>query len=478
MFAPAASKIAVRPGYDKTKHSLKKRKDSAQKENYLASTNEDETGRLDIYRYIDTNKSVTRIQTPDTTQKQDSNNKPQNETVFKKSLLPLALAPLVVFGTMALVTGAYKKSLGINKELKKLGEQGLTPIARQVMVNDDQQMAAYMLVENPNIKTFVGAMGVLTGAAFTFVSKNFIEGMKDIWVNREYARIKKHQQKELIDIETRSFEQRYDSLYSLMANTKQELDKIDRERAQNQPEPQEEAGLSFSFNPKANHKLNKIMKKLSFGSNNPQEKGTETKADKSGIKWSDVGFLALGAGVLAGSFLLARRSVKNFDSIIKKLSEPIKVMDNGIQREQHVFAQANSMWGAAEGTAPTSVVKEETAWLHTWIMALGTNTEKLAGTLFGLFSTMGALTFLGKTTVEAVKDVKVKEENTETDLQLHRELVDIEVQNYESKKKKFIDPLLKGYKNFLKTSPTDEEKSSMRQNIISKVENGPPYIWE
>ena len=69
-------------------------------------------------------------------------------------------------------------------------------------------------------------------------------------------------------------------------------------------------------------------------------------------------------------------------------------------------------------------------------------------------------------------------ENAKTELNLRKRLVDVEINNFKSKKESAIKPLLDNfYKQALSGKKSKEELKQIADNILTETKNGPPYVY-
>jgi len=88
-----------------------------------------------------------------------------------------------------------------------------------------------------------------------------------------------------------------------------------------------------------------------------------------------------------------------------------------------------------------------------------------------------AATYLGKTSFDAIKDVQVKKYNAETELNLQKQLVAVELKNYKSKKESSINPLCDEFYRQKSNGKPKEDLKIMADSILNEIKNGAPYIY-
>ena len=131
------------------------------------------------------------------------------QKVFEKeekkntALLPICAATT---GVMALLGGfTYMvKSFSKNK-LESTKEYLLPGITRNHCINNEVHQSIFSMIQSPNRKTILAALGVIVLGSMAFAGKTFIDGFKEVWVKKREADIKKNLQENLIAVETQAF---------------------------------------------------------------------------------------------------------------------------------------------------------------------------------------------------------------------------------------------------------------------------------
>ena len=88
-----------------------------------------------------------------------------------------------------------------------------------------------------------------------------------------------------------------------------------------------------------------------------------------------------------------------------------------------------------------------------------------------------ALGYLAKTSAEAIKEVAVARENSKNDLNLKKRLVDVEINNFKTKKISAIQPMIDTFNSQVQKGKSKEELKAMAENILIEIKNGPPYVY-
>ena len=129
---------------------------------------------------------------PNTTRKPDSFVKIDNNFSIEqkqKSLAPLLLATTGLFGilagTMALLLKAAKHKAVLP------AWQTLPEIPKNVAINSEPHFVTYLMLRDPNMRNVMGALGVFVLSAIGLAGKNFVDGVKEIWVRKKQADVQK-----------------------------------------------------------------------------------------------------------------------------------------------------------------------------------------------------------------------------------------------------------------------------------------------
>ena len=103
--------------------------------------------------------------------------------------------------------------------------------------------------------------------------------------------------------------------------------------------------------------------------------------------------------------------------------------------------------------------------------------NKFTKLLFLSFATVTSVGYIGKQILDALKEVAVSKENAKTELNLKKRLVEVEVENFKSKKQASIEPLKERFEKQIKDGKSKDELKESAENILSEIKNGPPYIF-
>ena len=424
--------------------------------------------------------------------------------IFNNPLFPLCVTALGVLGGVAVCSKVLYSNVKVNLKASKL--ERLPDLPRNMNLNTENDFVTYMAVQNPNIKTILGAIGTISFAGTVFVVKNFIDGLKDIWVKKQEANIQRNLQENLIEVETKSFAGKNKIIRNLMREKADEMNGIIQKSQKVKPyiPPVFEGFMSF--------------------------KGAINSAENKDNKFNNWLYFIIGASTLALSALFAKKTISNLRSIGKEISKynsrmhesmdrmlsnpetltnnksrlldifsvlnfkPDYVRDKltqagldkteinnfiaGLEKRYRVFVDAPEALGGKQGIQYYSYIDDVQGHLYNWIMNYKNgNIGKFTRNLFVALAAVSGLGYFGKTAVEGVKEVQVKKVNADTDLMLHKKLVDVELRNFESKKRSNIDVLMNEFVKTAKHSNNKDKLQTMATEILYEIKNGAPFVY-
>lgn len=433
----------------------------------------------------------------------------KDNKIIDKKLVPLSAIALGVMSTVAIITGFARESAKIAKNLPS--EKWLPPVTRNVQLSKEMHQLVYQYIQNPNKKTLLAGLGVLTLSTMAFMGKTFFDGYKDIWVKRKEADIQKNLQENLVAVETQSFSGKIQIIRSMLSKYATDFEKYIL------PEGE------------------KILP--NFGKNKYSQLTFTSDSKNSDLKKSNIGNILLGVFTFAGiiglgflsmrnltkgkSYLLeaAQNSKNAITDFISKSNKSSKEIDKDLL--EHMFmaiddgsdsirlfirekinsikwtnpeekseyldsilaklktstTKANPNY-AGDGTprpAFNSFVEDYRAFFYNWL--LDTSNPQFQQLFFGITG-LTAASYAGKLAGDALKEVQVKKINAETELELQKRLVSTELRNFKSKKDSAILPLVdEFYKQVDSGKRSKEELKTMAENVLFEIKNGPPFVY-
>jgi len=177
-----------------------------------------------------------------------------------KTLKPLLLATTGLFGILAssmilLLRAAKQKT--VLPSWKTLPE-----IPKNVAINSEPHFVTYLMLRDPNIRNVMGALGVFVLSAIGFAGKNFVDGVKEIWVRKKQADIQKELQEKLISVETQSFSGKMQILRNMLNEKAKELNTILNKPNINNEKMTFRKFISFKNSKNTNKKENSQIKNV------------------------------------------------------------------------------------------------------------------------------------------------------------------------------------------------------------------------
>lgn len=438
-------------------------------------------------------------------------NEKESSFNVKKALIP------TLAGTALLVGGCFGLSTVLKKSTKYLlntkNYEQLPDLAINMNIKQEPEFAIYRAIRDPNSKNILGAVAVFLMSGITIGCKNFVEGAKEVWLKKQSADVEKDLQEKLIDVETNAFSGKLKVVNDLMNNNVKYFDSVLNTKKEDNKVPPIFAGFT-SFKGKVEE--------------NKQEVSKEEKSFKIN---KNLKYLALVGGVIVGSIALGKLSLNNlrktaeqanqfannyaektinainnisdkadpndipkitefFKSIcakpeyIKEVAKKYNLTDDAVQgiinaveeSKKTIFADAPvALGGIPQKVQYYCYIDENRGHLYNMII----NPEnKFTKYIFAAFTTSSAIGYLFKQGMDAIKEATVMKENAKTELDLRKRLVDVEIENFKSKKESAIIPLVDNFtKQANDGSKTKEELKQLADNILMETKNGPPYVY-
>lgn len=442
--------------------------------------------------------------------------KSESESAFS---LKKAMTPLVL-GTGAMCASIFAVSAILNKSSKTIlntkSFEQLPDLAVNMNIKEEPQFAIYRAIRDPNTKNILGALGVFIMSGITIISKNFVEGAKEIWLKKKSADVENELQEKLIEVETNCFSGKLNVVNELLSSNVKYFDSVlNTKKAKQTSTPSVFAGF------------------LSFKGNETQKTSKDEEATKKAKKElrKNIGFAALTVGVIAGAIALGKMSLTNlrktaensnkfanditeatidavknisdnansadlpsiigyFKAISAKpefIKEICKKYNLGDSEIQSIVDQVSESTKTIFADAPVALggipkkiqyycyIDESRGHLYNWIL----NPEnKFTKYIFTSFALTGAGGYLFKQGMDALKELAVLKENAKTELDLRKRLVDVEIRNFKAKKESAINPLIDNFNKQVQSgNKTQEELKQIADNILMETKNGPPYVY-
>ena len=425
--------------------------------------------------------------------------------ILENPIFPLAAGAISILAGMAIAAKVLQNST--KTSLKPLKFNTLPELPRNMNLNSEEAFVTYNAIQNPNIQTILGAITAISFAGMVFVCKNFIDGLKEIWVKKNEAKIQRNLQEKLIEVETRSFSGKNMIIRNLMREKADEMNKLANTKIiEASPEIPKVFKKFINFKGNTSGKKSKdytntiialsgigtiaiclLLAKKTFSSLKGIGKGLSdynSKIHKSVdeiLKNSTPEALTNNKENLIKMFSKLNFKVPYVKDILTKAglsSKEINDFTNELEKKySKVFVDAPSALGGRLGIQYYSYIDDVQGHLYNWIMNIN-NSEACQFTknLFLGLATVSGLGYLGKNIVEGTKEIGVKKINAKTELDLQKELVDVELRNFEAKKRSYVNPLMDEFKKAI-NKQNNEKLKSMGTEILYEIKNGAPFVY-
>ncbi len=436
--------------------------------------------------------------------------KTESDFDIKKAIKPIMLSSAILAGGSFLLSVIFKKSA--QTILKTKSYEQLPDLAVNMNIKQEPQFTIYRAIRDPNFKNILGAAAVITMSGITIAAKNFADGAKEIWMKKKSADIEKNLQENLISVETKSFSGKLKIVNDMLNNNIKFFDEILNKNTQ-------KSKRSDIFQELIN------FKGACEGSSNNVKSQDKTETKKN-VKYALMTAAGVAAAILLGKLSISniKQTAKYTDKLanniaettinainekaknpsesdipyiinylksicakpqyIKEIGEKYKLSQEKINS---IIEEVNSAKKTIFADAPTALggipkkiqyycyIDEERGHLYNWIL---NPKNKFTKYIFLAFTLSGAIGYLFKQAMDAIKEVTVMRENAKTELNLRKRLVEVEIQNFKAKKESAINPLLNNFKIQAQSgTKSPEELKQLADNILFETKNGPPYVY-
>ena len=428
----------------------------------------------------------------------------KEEPKKSKSLKSLLLTTLGIFGLLAGATAAVSQAAKHRTQLPVW--KTLPEVPKNIAINNEPHFVTYLMIQDPNTKTVLGALGVFLLSAIGLVGKNFVDGAKDIWVRKKEADIQRDLQEKLISVETRSFAGKMQIQRNLLSEKAHQLDEILQENNLSWKNLAFRQFINFKRDKNSTEKLkqseNSDLKTLILSAistlgiaglgyaafknvqktarhyknyetamlNKIQDLIVNSKLNNEDLEYIKKLFVSL---------RIPKEFVKETLSKIKQTEPNVdinKFSENVIKEVEQISQKGAEAIAGAPGNKPSyySHTNDDRAHLYNMIV----NWENpLLKILFAGMTTVTSVGYIGTKVVEAIKSVEVTKENAKTELELQNRLVNVELKNFETKKRSVIEPLIDEFRVQAQNGKDKKELKVRAENILYEIKNGPPFVY-
>lgn len=423
----------------------------------------------------------------------------EDKITTEKSLLPLSATALAVTGIITAATAFISRNAKISTKLAE--EKWVPTLTRNISINDETAQAIFQMVTNPNHKTIKAGAGVLTLTAMAFMGKTFFDGFKEVWVKKKEADIQKNLQEKLINIETQSFAGKIQITRNMLSEKAKELSNY-----LSQEKILPNFGKDFNFrgnqDKKENTKLNNGVSYFLLGASTvasilgltyislknlnktktflKEYVGNNKTTIEKIIKTTNDSTKNIDKNNLGYLFQSIDADEKYIRDVLKNVNwentEKEDFIKNIIKKIKTSTVKVNPHIGGDGTPKPSfsSFVDDYRAYFYNWI--LDTDNKQFQQLFWGMTGA-AAVSYGGKLTGDAIKEVQVKKFNAQTEIELQQRLVSTELRNFKSKKDAAIEPLIQEFHKQVQNGKPKEELKVMADNILLEIKNGPPFVY-
>lgn len=431
--------------------------------------------RIDLKRNIDTKKSR------------------------DKSLTPLLATTTALFGILAGATALLSISAKKKKVLPPW--KTLPEIPKNVAINSEPHFVTYLMIRDPNMRNVLGALGVFVLSAVGLAGKNFVDGVKEIWVRKKQADVQKDLQEKLIAVETQSFSGKMQILRNMLSEKAREMDSVLHKENIGNENATFKKFISFKHGESAGNSANQeknnvlgyaavalttaVIAGLGFLAFKNVQKTAKTyeAIAKDTENWLK-GLIDKNTNWDKESLTKVKNICVSMNYSAKKIEQTLKdakglpknfINDVKIEAEKVTQEGAEAIAGKP-GTKPSlySHTDDDRAHLYNMIV----NWENpLLKVLFAGLTTVTTVGYVGTSAIEGVKEAQVIKENAKTELDLQKRLVNVELNNFESKKRSVIEPMIDEFRVQAMQGKDKNELKTRAENILYEIKNGPPFVY-
>lgn len=418
----------------------------------------------------------------------------EKEDKKNKGLLYLALAST---GVMAVLGGFTAMMSKFSKATLESSEEYLLPgITRNHCINDEIHQGIFSMIQSPNRKTILAALGVIVLSSMAFMGKTFIDGYKDVWIKKREADIQKNLQESLIEVETQSFSGKIQIIRSMLSSKA----KIFSNELAFKQKPKEEkkdnylllGALTLTsilalgyFSMRNIRKSEEFIKK---GLKNTREglgKVIEDFNASKPINLQDHNGITLTGkdaykNLIENMLETIYAKPEEIETFVNKMNLSASEKEEFIKHLKSSMNQATEKVNSAIGGSGRnkityfSHVNDYLSFFYDWLM--NPKNPQFKNLFFGI-SVVSALAYGGKAVTEAIKEVEVKKYNAQTELELQKRLVSTELRNFKAKKEAAIEPLCDEFFIQKEAGKSNEELKNIADNILFEIKNGPPFVY-
>lgn len=431
---------------------------------------------------------------------------------IKKAMKPLLIAGGIIVGAALGVTYTVRKYSGAMAH--DAGIVHPPALSSNNNLNQETYASFYEALRDPSAPKIRGLIGVGVMSVATIAGKKFIDAVKEIWTKKQNCDIEHDLQENLINVETEVFSGKLNVTNTLLKDTTEYFKNV----------------LSENSSKNTNFKSY-----LSFKGKEKNKNNDDVKLSKKNILY----LAGIITGLVGLSFILFKNVSKihgNLDQFQRRFSDneirtsinkiveasqqktveasqQTKIKENAIINLSNIFKSIKisednmkEEFKRIKGITPDEItsaideVKKVKIFAVANEMLYGEENhqhyycymDELRGHFYNyllhpenkfnqyLFLGLSAITTTGyviKAAADAIKDVTVNKQNAKSELNLRKNLISTEIENFKAKKLSAVNPLIDNFNYQMKKGKSKEELKELAENILSEIKNGPPYVY-
>ena len=424
-----------------------------------------------------------------------------NDSAYEQQNSALKRLSFVTTAFFTATTAAtYLISFAAKKKAKLPSWKTLPEVPRNIALNEETHFATFAMIQNPSRKTILGALGVFSLTAFGAIGKNFVDGFKEIWVKKQEAKVQRDLQENLIEVETQTFSGKMQIQRTMLSENAKMLEKyLNPETTIQTINPTFKNFISFKQ--AKNNKQNSNKMDLLLGSAIATAMGllayislkniqkTAKHYDKYTVKMqnqikemisrnknTDNQTLELIKKIMVS--LQAKKAfiTETLEALPLNSEEKTKYINSVINEVEKITQEAAEAIAGKPGWKASfySHVNDVRGHFYNWIVNFD---NSILGTLFAAITGVSVTGYIGKQALDGIKQAEVIKTNAQTELELQRKLVNVELKNFYAKKASVVNPLVNEFLIQAKHGKNPAELKTMAENILLEIKNGPPFVY-
>ncbi len=453
--------------------------------------------------FSDFNEISSRLLIPENYKKPVKQEREKTESFdIKKAMKPVLIAGGVTIAAILGITYAVNKYS--SAMAKDAGLVYPPAVASNNNLNQEPHFAFYQALRDPSAPKVRGFIGVGIMSIATIAGEKLIEAVKEIWTKKQNCDIEHDLQENLINVETEVFSGKLDVVNTLLKDTTEYFkEALGDKKTKN---TNFKSYLSFKGKDKDDDKA-KLSKKnilyifgaiagivgLSFALFKNISK-IHNNLNEFQKRFSDKEI----RNSIAQAVELSKQengkssAIKKMSNILKSIKATNTQMEEELEKIQgitkdevsavlkdinkdKIFNEANEvMYGSVDHQQYYCYMDEVRGHLYNWLLHPQNKFNKYLFLGLSAISTTG---YVLKAVADAVKDVTVGKENAKSELNLRKNLISTEIENFKAKKLSAINPLIENFDYQMKKGKSKQELKEIAENILSEIKNGPPYVY-